>query len=83
MKPGKVKNFPNWERKVGGELINSDVNSFKQHQQQKRIMETKEAKIVSLTSDINIITDKLDKLESMMLKFLEKGSNGTTNSRTS
>lgn len=57
-------------------LINKDVSGLEEYNMKRRMLETQKSEINKVKSEINGIKEEMTEIKSLLLKLLDKGSNG-------
>lgn len=59
-----------------GALINQDINGLKEYQDRRKALAAQSNEINNVKSEIQNIKQDMSEIKELMLKLLEKGSNG-------
>ena len=57
-------------------LLNKDTGGLEEYKMKRRMVETQKAEINNVKSEIQNIKQDMSEIKELMLKLLEKGSNG-------
>jgi hypothetical protein len=57
-------------------LINKDVSGLEEYNMKRRMLMTQKSEINKVKSEINGIKEEMTEIKSLLLKLLDKGSNG-------